>query len=177
MSAATVWSASASLSVGDIIAPTSASSGLFFRVTQAGTTGSSEPNWATVLGETVYDNNVRYISFSSVASDLQVINPSAIIELFTLQLDNSLHGATTIYRFHAGSSLKDNGKIVWAGNEYLRFPIKAEGFGFRKGQLARPTLTVSKIDVIVPKALLTVKVGRGNCPFVNANPSAFTGNL
>ena len=38
MSAATVWSASASLSVGDIIAPTSASSGLFFRVTQAGTT-------------------------------------------------------------------------------------------------------------------------------------------
>ncbi len=32
MSAATVWSASASLSVGDIIAPTSASSGLFLEL-------------------------------------------------------------------------------------------------------------------------------------------------
>ena len=156
MSAATVWSASASLSIGDIVAPTSASSGLFFRVTQAGTTGSSEPNWATVLGETVYDNNVRYVSFSSVASDLQVINPSAIIELFTLQLDSSLHGATTVYRFHAGSSLKDNGKIVWAGNEYLRFPIKAEGFAFRKGQLPRPTLTVSNALGTITSILLTV---------------------
>ena len=156
MSAATVWSASASLSVGDIIAPTSASSGLFFRVTQAGTTGSSEPNWATVLGETVYDNNVRYISFSSVASDLQVINPSAIIELFTLQLDNSLHGATTIYRFHAGSSLKDNGEIVWAGNSYQRFPIKAEGFAFRQGQLPRPTLTVSNALGTITAILLSV---------------------
>ena len=103
MSAATVWSASASLSVGDIIAPTSASSGLFFRVTQAGTTGSSEPDWATVIGETVYDNNVLYVSFSSVASDLQVINPSSIIELFTLTTTAALHGSATTYRFHGRS--------------------------------------------------------------------------
>ena len=78
-----------------------------------------------------------------INSDLQKINPSSIIELFTLQLDNSLHGATTVYRFHAGSTLKDNGEIVWAGNTYQRFPIKAEGFAFQKGQLPRPTLTVS----------------------------------
>ena len=83
------------------------------------------------------------MSSSAIVSNLQNTNPSAIIELFTLQLDNSLHGATTIYRFHAGSSLKDNGEIVWAGNSYQRFPIKAEGFAFRKGQLPRPTLTVS----------------------------------
>ena len=83
------------------------------------------------------------MSSSAIVSNLQNTNPSAIIELFTLQLDNSLHGATTIYRFHAGSSLKDNGEIVWAGNSYQRFPIKAEGFAFRQGQLPRPTLTVS----------------------------------
>ena len=83
------------------------------------------------------------MSSSAIVSNLQNINPSAIIELFTLQLDNSLHGATTIYRFHNGSSLKDNGEIVWAGNTYQRFPIKAEGFAFRQGQLPRPTLTVS----------------------------------
>ena len=66
---------------------------------------------------------------SSVFSDLQSINPSAIIELFTLQLSTALHGANTIYRFHAGSNLNANGQIVWAGNSYLRFPIKASGFG------------------------------------------------
>ena len=55
------------------------------------------------------------MSSSAIVSNLQNTNPSAIIELFTLQLDSSLHGATTIYRFHAGSSLKDNGEIVWAG--------------------------------------------------------------
>ena len=83
------------------------------------------------------------MSSSAIVSNLQNTNPSAIIELFTLQLDNSLHGATTIYRFHAGSSLKDNGEIVWAGNSYQRFPVKAEGFQYGKGQLPRPTLTVS----------------------------------
>ena len=80
---------------------------------------------------------------SAVFSDLQSINPSAIIELFTLQLDTALHGANTIYRFHAGSNLNANGQIVWAGNAYLRFPIQASGFAFQKGQLPRPKLIVS----------------------------------
>ena len=53
------------------------------------------------------------MSSSAIVCNIQSTYPSAIIELFTLQLDNSLHGATTIYRFHAGSSLKDNGELVW----------------------------------------------------------------
>jgi len=93
---------------------------------------------------------------SSVISDIQSINPSSIIELFTLQLDNSLHGATTIYRFHNGSSLKDNGEIVWAGNTYQRFPVQAEGFAYQKGQIPRPTLTVSNVLGTITSILLTV---------------------
>ena len=96
------------------------------------------------------------MSSSAIVSNLQNTNPSAIIELFTLQLDSSLHGATTIYRFHAGSSLKENGEIVWAGNSYQRFPIKAEGFAFRKGQLPRPTLTVSNALGTITAILLNV---------------------
>ncbi len=87
----TIWSAGASLSLGAIVAPTSANNGLFFKVTTAGTTGSSEPNWASVIGQTVYDNSVQYVSFSSTFADLQSINPSAIIELFNLNLDYALH--------------------------------------------------------------------------------------
>ena len=96
------------------------------------------------------------MSSSAIVSNLQNVNPSAIIELFTLQLDNSLHGATTIYRFHAGSSLKDNGEIVWAGNSYQRFPIQAEGFAFQKGMLPRPTLTVSNALGTITAILLNV---------------------
>ena len=96
------------------------------------------------------------MSSSAIVNNLQNTNPSAIIELFTLQLDNSLHGATTVYRFHAGSSLKDNGEIVWAGNSYQRFPIKAEGFAFRQGQLPRPTLTVSNALGTITAILLSV---------------------
>ena len=79
-------------------------------------------------------------------SALQEINPGAIIELFTLQLDATLHGSTTIYRFHNGSNLNANGEIVWAGNTYLRFPIICEGFEFTgTGTLPRPAISVSNI--------------------------------
>ena len=93
---------------------------------------------------------------SAVFSDLQSINPSAIIELFTLQLSNSLHGATTIYRFHAGSNLNANGAIVWAGNTYLRFPIMADGFAYQKGQIPRPTIRISNATGLISSILLSV---------------------
>ena len=96
------------------------------------------------------------MSSDKIVSDLQKVNPSAVIELFTLTLDNSLHGATTTYRFHAGTSLKDNGEIIWQGNSYTRFPVQAEGFQYGKGQLPRPTLTFSNALGTLSAILLTV---------------------
>ena len=97
------------------------------------------------------------MSTDPVFSDIQKVNPSAIIELFTLTLDNALHGATTVYRFHAGTNLDANGKIVWDGNEYLRFPVQATGFAYQRGQLPRPTLTVSNMGTpSISAILLTV---------------------
>ena len=103
------------------------------------------------------------MSSSAIVSNLQNINPSSVIELFVLTLTEGLNYATgnpdqvtTVYRFHAGSSLKDNGEIVWAGNSYQRFPVKAEGFAFTKGQLPRPTLTVSNALGTITSILLTV---------------------
>ncbi len=96
------------------------------------------------------------MSSSAIVSNLQNTNPSAIIELFTLTLDNTLHGASTVYRFHGGSSLKDNGEVVWAGNTYQRFPVKAEGFAFQKGMLPRPTLTISNALGTITAILLNV---------------------
>jgi len=83
------------------------------------------------------------MSTALVYSEAQKINPSAIIELFTLQLSQSFHGDTSMYRFHGGSNLSNNGEIVWAGNSYTRMPIIADGFAYRKGQIPRPKLTIS----------------------------------
>ena len=93
---------------------------------------------------------------SKVFSDLQSINPSAIIELFTLQLSTALHGANTIYRFHAGSNLKANGQIRWQDNFYLRFPIQASGFAFQRGQLPRPKISISNATGLISSILLSV---------------------
>ena len=96
------------------------------------------------------------MSTGPIITDLQKINPSAIIELFTLTLDSTLHGASTVYRFHNGSNLVSNGDIVWAGNTYVKMPIQAEGFAFQKGQLPRPKLVVSNALGTITAILLTV---------------------
>ena len=100
---------------------------------------------------------------SSVISDLQSVNPSAIIELFSLETDAELHGSSQIYRFHNGTSLNNNQDIVWAGDQYLKMPIQATGFAFQKGQLPRPKLTVSNALGTITAILLNVnKVTAGN---------------
>ena len=103
------------------------------------------------------------MSTAPIITDLQKINPSAIIELFTLQLDSTLHGASTIYRFHNGSNLNSNADVVWAGNTYIKLPIQAEGFAFTNGQLPRPTLTISNALGTITAILLNVnQVTTGN---------------
>ena len=98
------------------------------------------------------------MSLDPIISDLQKTNPSAIIELFELELDSTLHGATTIYRFHAGSNLDLNGKVVWQGNEYLRYPVQASGFAFQKGQLPRPQITISNALSLISAVMLEVNL-------------------
>jgi len=79
-------------------------------------------------------------------SELQSINPTSIIELFVIELNPTLHGSNTIYRFHSGANMNANGEVIWAGNSYLRFPIECTGFEFgSRGTLPRPTITVSNI--------------------------------
>ena len=103
------------------------------------------------------------MSTASIISDLQKINPSAVIELFTITTDLSLHGSAQTYRFHNGTSLNANGDIIWAGEQYLKFPIKVEGFAYQRGQLPRPTLTISNALGTMTAILLNVnQVTTGN---------------
>ena len=96
------------------------------------------------------------MSTAPIITDLQKINPSAIIELFTLETDATLHGSAQTYRFHNGTNLNNNSDIIWAGNQYLKMPIQAEGFAYQKGQLPRPTLTISNALGTITAILLNV---------------------
>jgi len=93
-------------------------------------------------------------------SALQAIAPGAIIELFELELNAAQHGVNETYRFHAGVNADDNQNIIWAGNEYMRFPLEAEGFEYSgQGQLPRPKLRISNILGTITALILTLPNG------------------
>jgi len=103
------------------------------------------------------------IDTAPVFSDVQKVNPSSIIELFKLELKEGLNyetgnpdGVTTSYRFHAGTNLNANGQIVWNSESYLRFPVEATGFAFQRGQLPRPTITISNMGTPNMSAILVI---------------------
>ena len=47
------------------------------------------------------------MSTAPIITDLQKINPSAIIELFTLETTVALHGSAQTYRFHNGTNIRN----------------------------------------------------------------------
>ena len=89
-------------------------------------------------------------------SELQQTNPSAIIDLYELELVEGLHYATgnplgieTVYRWHSGVAQNSQGELIFNGNTYSQMPIEAEGFDYKgssqKSSLPRPTLRVSNL--------------------------------
>lgn len=94
-------------------------------------------------------------------SDLQSIAPSAIIELFQLELNATQHGVNETYYFHAGTNATgSNGDIVWNGQAYLAFPIEATEFEYSgTGSLPRPKLRVSNIYGTITGLILSLPNG------------------
>ena len=156
--AVAAWVASTAYSLGDVRrAATDQVTGLFFKCVSAGTSGSSQPPWPTDIANEVVDGSVTWRAISSVYADLSVLAPNAIIELFELRLDNTLHGSSNITRWHNGCNEGMTGGIVWDGNTYSSFAIQAEGFEQTStGSLPRPTLTVANTDGLITALILDV---------------------
>jgi lambda family phage minor tail protein L len=152
------WQASTSYAVGAIVrATTTQTSGLVFRCTVAGTSASTQPAWPTDIGSTIADGGVTWAAISSVYEELAVLGPNAIIELFELQLDTTLHGASTTYYWHNGVNAAVTGNIVFASNTYVRLPVEATGFDYTSsGSLPRPTLRISNLFSDMTTLLLLV---------------------
>jgi lambda family phage minor tail protein L len=93
-------------------------------------------------------------------SDLQAIAPSAVIELFQLELNATQHGVNETYYFHAGVNADGNGNIIWNSQTYLAFPIEATEFEYTgTGSLPRPKLRVSNIFGTITALILSLPNG------------------
>jgi phage-related protein len=161
VTAPALWQASSAYNVGDVVQATiPPATGFFFRCTVAGTTSATEPFWPTIIGNTTVDSTVTWMAVTILSGDFQTSNPSAIIELFELELVTAIHGTDEVYRFHAGTNLVNNGDIIWRGNSYLKFPIEADGFEYSgQGTLPRPKIRVSNIFGTVTAIILSLPVG------------------
>lgn len=150
------WAASTAYSVGTVVRATALqATGLVFRCTTAGTSSSTQPNWPTDIGSTVIDGTVTWAAISSVYEELSTLSPNAIIELFQLKLDSTLHGTGDTYYFHAGVNANVTGNIIWNSQEYIRLPVQAEGFDYASGgTLPRPTLSVANLGGEISALLL-----------------------
>ena len=78
------------------------------------------------------------MSTAPIITDLQKINPSAIIELFTITTEAAIHGSTATYRFHAGTNRVGNGDIIWAGNTYVKCQYRQKALHFKKDSYLDP---------------------------------------
>ncbi|MDR5790275.1 phage minor tail protein L [Caballeronia sp. LP003] len=82
----------------------------------------------------------------SVKGDLQGLHPSAVIELFIVDLTRYTN---QVLHFHAGTN-KLGGDVIWQGVTYVRYPVRATGFEWKgQGTLPRPHFAVANVTGIV----------------------------
>lgn len=87
--------------------------------------------------------DIRASTTNNIVADIQSLAPSALIELFTLDLTSISQG---YLHFHAGTN-NLTGNVVWQGNTYIPIPIEAEGFSAgSSGVLPRPKIRLANID-------------------------------
>ncbi len=108
------------------------------------------------------DKITAQTSIKNLNSELFSLNPSALITLFELSIedigfDNGVvsdteikFGINTIFRFHNSINLTTN-SIFWQGKEYIATSIKADGFEMGvRGSLPSPKLSMAVSDEGIP---------------------------
>lgn len=83
----------------------------------------------------------------AIAAELQSLSPSAMMELFVLDMTNTTSGGY-LY-FHAGTNQLSQ-PVIWQGQVYASWPIQAKGFDITtQGSLPRPKLTVANVGGLI----------------------------
>ena len=90
----------------------------------------------------------------SIQEQLQSLEPSAIIELFELELTEAVNGVDLTLYYHAGTNeLSSN--IVFNGLTYVAAPIEVDGFEVSsKGTLPRPSMKIANVNSSISALIL-----------------------
>lgn len=92
---------------------------------------------------------------TSIQTEVQKLEPSAIIELFQLELTQAVNGIDQTYYYHAGTN-EVASDIVFNGLTYVATPIEVEGFEMStKGTLPRPTMRIANVAGTISALLQT----------------------
>lgn len=97
---------------------------------------------------------------AAIANAVQEISPSALIELFQLELNVTQHGVAETYYFHAGTNSNDCQELIWNAQPYMALPIEVEGFEYTgQGTLPRPKMRISNLLGTITALILTLPEG------------------
>jgi lambda family phage minor tail protein L len=82
----------------------------------------------------------------SIQEQIQMLEPSAVIELFQLHLTAATNGIDAVYYYHAGTN-EIYGNIVFNSTTYSAVPCEMDGFKRSStGTLPRPTFTIANVN-------------------------------
>ena len=90
----------------------------------------------------------------SIQEQLQSLEPSAIIELFQLELTAAVNGIDETFYYHDGTNELST-DVVFDGITYAAFPIEVDGFEMTtKGTLPRPSMRVANANSAISTLLV-----------------------
>ena len=169
------WSANTAFVVGDVVrANPLKGNTLAFKCIHAGTTDTEdvyanfpnqEPAFPFKITQTLEDGSVIWEAFEPLAEELLRLAPTAVIDLFEIELTAAVNGVDDTLRYHAGKNgLTETIKFgvypeghAQAGNqiEYPAVPVEIDGFEFSgKGTLPKPTLRVANVNNAITSLIL-----------------------
>ena len=136
---------------------------LAFKCIEAGISGLAsdyegfphgEPAFPFKITQTLQDGTVVWEAFEPLAEEILRLAPSAVIDLFEIELTAAVNGVDDTLRYHAGKNgLTED--IKFSGQTYPAVPVEVDGFEFSsKGTLPRPTLRVANVNNAITSLIL-----------------------
>ena len=158
------WIAETAFEVGDVVrAARRKRNTLAFKCIVAGTTASAdeyadftgkEPAFPFKITQTLVDGTCTWEAFEPLAEELLQLKPTAIIDLFEVELTLAVNGISDILRYHPGKNgLTED--LKFHGQTYAAVPVEIDGSEFSStGALPRPTMRVANVNNAITSLIL-----------------------
>ena len=159
------WQAERAYEVGDVVRANPAKGNtLAFKCIVAGTTDTAEsyedfenkePTFPFKITQTLVDGTCTWEAFEPLAEELLKLAPTAVIDLFEVELTEAVNGVNDTLRYHPGKNgLTED--VKFDGKTYSAVPVEVDGFEFSaRGTLPRPTLRVANVNNAITTLMST----------------------